>query len=192
MKKILEKTFLTYLFNKNNLYSILGGVVFVVIFYYGYSSINSDWYEYRDDGVITMSHGKNLVDYGFIGVSPSGPKVEGHSAPVEFFVYTFLYKIFGITYATYSNLQTYLCTFLLGFFFIRFFKESKWVGILLSISSASILTFYPSFFEWHASGMENAITHVLFLLSAYIIVMFVIKEKINHYGLKVLSPSAMD
>ena len=126
------------------------------------------------------------MDYGFIGVSPSGPKVEGYSAPVEFFVYAFLYKIFGMTYATYSNLQTYLCTFLLGFFFIRFFKESKWIGILLSILSASILTFYPSFFEWHASGMENAITHVLLLLSAYIIVMFVITEKINFYYVPII------
>jgi len=126
------------------------------------------------------------VNYGFIGVSPSGPKVEGYSAPVEFFVYAFMYKIFGMNYAAYSKLQTYLCTFLLGFFFIRFFKESKWFGILLSILSASILTFYPSFFEWHASGMENALTHVLFLLSAYIIVMFVITEKINFYYAPIL------
>jgi len=81
---------LTFFFNQNNLYSILGGILFVVIFYYGYSSINPNWYEYRDDGVITMSHGKNWVDYGFIGVSPSGPKVEGYSALVEFFVYAFM------------------------------------------------------------------------------------------------------
>ena len=29
------------------------------------------------DGVITLSHARNLVDFGFIGHSPSGERVEG-------------------------------------------------------------------------------------------------------------------
>jgi len=29
------------------------------------------------DGIVTFSHARNWIDYGFIGVSPSGERVEG-------------------------------------------------------------------------------------------------------------------
>ena len=76
-----------------SLLSLSGGLIFVVFFYWAYSNIDSSLYQVRDDGVITMSHAKNLVDYGFIGVSPSGGRVEGYSAPVQFFVYAAAYGV---------------------------------------------------------------------------------------------------
>ena len=42
------------------------------------------WWIARDDGVITLSHARNLADYGTIGVSPGGDRVEGFSSPLHF------------------------------------------------------------------------------------------------------------
>jgi hypothetical protein len=63
---------------------LLGGVIFLTLFYLRYSQIPDQFYALRDDGVITLSHGRNWVDYGFIGVSPSGGRVEAFSAPLQF------------------------------------------------------------------------------------------------------------
>jgi hypothetical protein len=67
--------------------ALCGGVTFLLLFHLGYLRIDSDYYQLRDDGIITLSHARNLVDYGFIGTSPSGDRVEGYSAPVQMFTY---------------------------------------------------------------------------------------------------------
>lgn len=41
------------------------------------------WWLARDDGVITLSHARNLVEFGTIGVSPVGDRVEGTSSPLH-------------------------------------------------------------------------------------------------------------
>ncbi len=46
----------------------------------------NSWWIARDDGVITLSHARNLVDHGTIGVSPGGDRVEGFSSPLHFVV----------------------------------------------------------------------------------------------------------
>jgi len=171
----------TRLTDKTNILSYAGGFIFVLIFIWGYSNINNNWYEYRDDGVITMSSAKNLADMGFIGVSVSGPKVEASSSPMQFFVYAFIYKITGANYAEFSYWQTILATFILGFLFIRFFSDKPFIALFVTTLSAIILTkFYP-FFEWHASGMENPITHVLFLSTIFILYQSIKKNIINNW-----------
>jgi len=177
MLKDLSKQLLT----KENILSVIGGIVFVVIFMWGYSHIDTNWYDYRDDGVITMSTAKNLVDAGFIGVSVSGPIVEASSSPMQFFTYAFTYLVTGVDYANFSHWQTIIATFLLGFIFIRFFADKPIIALFLTALSAIGLTqFYP-FFEWHASGMENAITHVLFLATIYILYKSVKESNINYW-----------
>ncbi len=169
------------LLTKENILSVIGGIVFVVIFILGYSYIDTNWYDYRDDGVITMSTAKNLVDFGFIGVSASGPIVEASSSPMQFFTYAFTYLITGVNYAEFSHWQTIISTFLLGFIFVRFFSDRPIIALFLTLLSAIGLTqFYP-FFEWHASGMENAITHVLFLATIYILYKSVKESNINYW-----------
>ena len=88
--KVVSERMLTWAY-------LLGcGGVFVLVFYaVGYANIPGDYYVARDDGVITMSHGRNLVEHGFIGVGPSGERVEGYSAPVQMFAYALVYLIFG-------------------------------------------------------------------------------------------------
>ena len=163
-----------------SLLSLSGGLIFVVFFYWAYSNIDSSLYEVRDDGVITMSHAKNLVDYGFIGVSPSGGRVEGYSAPVQFFVYAAAYGLTGIGYETYAYVQTALFTFLLGALFILFFKENRARAVALCVFAAFILSTQMPFLLWHGSGMENPIMHVLFLATLLILYSFAKDEKINY------------
>lgn len=163
--KNIKKTLLS----KENILSYVGGIVFVVVFIWGYSYIDNNWYDYRDDGVITMSTAKNLVDFGFIGVSVSGPIVEASSSPMQFFTYALAYLFTGVNYADFSYWQTILATFIIGFLFIRFFSDKPIVALTVTSLSAIGLTYFYPFFEWHASGMENAITHVLFLATFYIL-----------------------
>ena len=163
-----------------SLLSLSGGLIFVVFFYWAYSNIDSSLYEVCDDGVITMSHAKNLVDYGFIGVNPSGGRVEGYSAPVQFFIYAAAYGLTGIGYETYTDMQTDLFTFLLGALFILFFKENRARALALSVLAAFILSTQMPFLKWHGSGMENPITHVLFLATLLILYSFAKDEKINY------------
>ena len=151
------------------LLSLLGGTLFLAIFCWAYDSLPYESYAVRDDGVITMSHAKNWVDYGFIGVNPSGPRVEGTSAPVEFFLYAALYRFFGIRYDTYANLQTLVASFLLGALFVRFFCDRPGVALSLTAFAAFLLTQLGSFFLWHGSGLENAVTHVFFLATIYLL-----------------------
>ena len=171
--------------SKNNgvqlsLLSLLSGLIFVVFLYSAYFNIGKKSYRLVDDAVITMSHAKNLSDYGFIGVNPSGDRVEGYSAPVQFFVYAAAYELTGIGYKTYAHMQTALFTFLLGALFIFFFKENRAHTVALSGLAAFILSTQISFLQWHGSSMENPITHVLFLATLLILYSFAKDEKINY------------
>ncbi len=159
---------------------LLGGLIFVLVFYWAYSGIEDELYQVRDDGVITMSHAKNLVEYGFIGVNPSGGRVEGYSAPVQFFLFAAVYALTGIGYAAYATLQTYAATFLLGALFVLFFRERKLLAIVLAALAALFLAYLRPFIEWHGSGMENAVTHVLFLAAALVMVSSVKTGRINY------------
>ena len=159
------------------LLSLLSGLLFVLIF--AFFSDQKPWVS--DDGVITMSHGRNLVDYGFIGINPSGGRVEGYSAPVQFFLYTAAYAMTGVGYAAYSEAQTYIATFLLGALLVLFFFERKILAIAVVGVAAVLLIYLRPFLVWHFSGMDNAVTHVLFL-AAVLIFFFMTREKrINYY-----------
>ena len=74
-------------------YSVLlcGALLFVFFFFLGYEKIPVHFYRYRDDGVITLSHARNWVDFGFIGVNPSGERVEATSAPLQMLLYALAY-----------------------------------------------------------------------------------------------------
>lgn len=151
------------------IYGSLGGIIFLSIFYYHYADLQPGAYKYRDDGVITMSHARNLVDHGHIGVDPSGKRLEGFSAPVQFWIYVAVYGMTGMEWDTFADAQTLLCTFFLGFLFLQFF-EKRWIaGLVSGAFAAWFMQYHHSFFQWHASGMENPWTHILFLGSALIL-----------------------
>ncbi len=157
---------------------LLGGLIFYLAFHWAYSDIPNSYYQVRDDGVITMSHARNLVEYGFIGVNPSGGRVEGYSAPVQLFLFAAVYAVTGTDYAVYAAVQTAVATFLLGALFALFFKERTIPALVLTALAALFLTFLRPFLQWHGSGMENAITHVLFLATVLILVSQVRMERV--------------
>src|SRR4051812_39857772 len=71
---------------------IASGLLFVAIFRVC-SPLHKDAYAYRDDAVITLSHARNLVEYGSIGVDASGARVEGFSTPLQFWVFVVAYAL---------------------------------------------------------------------------------------------------
>lgn len=173
------------------LYMLLGGLAFTLIFQGAYQDIAPDLYEYRDDGVITMSHGKNFVDHGHIGVNPSGERVEGFSAPVQFWLYSAAYALFGTSYQGFADSQTLLCTFLLGFFFVGIFHQKYLWGFLWSLPMGWFLTQQSSFLEWHSSGMENAMTHVLLFASIFVLTRQLEKGQIRRGTALLLAAAAL-
>ena len=108
------------------------GLLFVLIFGWAWSGIEDRLYEVRDDGVSMMAHARNLVEYGFIGINPSGGRVEGYSAPVQFFLYAAAYAVTGVGYAAYAKAQTMIATFLLGVPLVLFFPERKVLAVALA------------------------------------------------------------
>lgn len=166
--------------NKGILFSLLSGLIFLAVFEIGLHQIPNNYYENRDDGIITLSHAKNLADFGSISVNPSGERVEGFSSPAQFVLYYVVYKISGISYQTYNKYQTIIFTFLLGFLFMRFFKTKYILGIIFSIFSAVMFVLDTSFLEWHASGMENAIFHFFFLLTIFLLYKMFSERKIYY------------
>jgi hypothetical protein len=149
--------------SQNTIAPVIGGLIFVAIFLLRYAGIDPSLYEIRDDGVITMSVARNLVDFGFVGVSPSGPIVEASSSPVQMLLYAAIYAATGAPYGTFAHAQTVVASFLLGCVFALVFPPSRIAGILTQIFLALGLSFIFPFFLWHGSGMENAVTHVLLL-----------------------------
>ncbi len=108
-----------------NFFPLLGGLIFLLVFHWAYSNIDNYLYECRDDGVITMSAARNFVDFGFVGVNPSGPIVEVTSSPVQFVIYAISYWITGVSYTDFAWWQTFFATFFIGALFGRYFVTTR-------------------------------------------------------------------
>ncbi|HKP58450.1 MAG TPA: hypothetical protein VJV78_17110 [Polyangiales bacterium] len=140
---------------------VLSGAAFLAIFGYA-NPLPHDAYSYRDDAIITLSHARNLVDYGSIGVDGAGARVEGFSAPLQFWIFAGVYALTHCGYPAFLDWQTYVCTFLLGFAVVQLFRERWLLGVVCACAIAWSLAKAVRFIGWHGSGMENAYTHVLF------------------------------
>ena len=170
----------------NWLYALLGGVIFTIIFYIAYRLIPADFYQYRDDGLITLSHAKNWIDFGFIGVNPSGERLEGYSAPVQFFLFALSYFLLSVTYANFMDWLTLAGTFALGCIFVLYFVRQPVFALGAALLGAIALTLCTSFIEWHGSGMENVLTHVLFAGSVFILYRFALERNIQYAWVPIL------
>jgi hypothetical protein len=144
------------------LVGIASGGLFLAIFA-ACSPLHKDAYAYRDDAVITLSHARNFVDYGSIGVDASGARVEGFSTPLQFWVFVIAYAATHCGFERFLDWQVAICSFLLGFGVVQLFGARWRMGLLLSAAVALALTQAVRFFGWHHSGMENAYTHALFV-----------------------------
>ena len=143
---------------------VFGAAVFVLMFRFNLASIPPDHYQARDDALITLSHARNLAEYGFIGVSPSGERLEGFSAPLQFVVASAAYAVAPFDYRTFFAWQMVLGTMALGallagalgFSGVRSGDRWRHLFVLIAVAaSAEILASSRAFLLWHASGMEN-------------------------------------
>jgi hypothetical protein len=142
---------------------VAGGLLFLAVFQWRYAGIDPYLYEYRDDGIITLSHARNWIDFGFIGVNPSGERLEATSAPLQMLLYAVAYGLAGVGFQSFMDAQTLVATFGIGCAFALFFAARPLFAVGACAASAWALTRLPTFMIWHASGMENALTHVLLL-----------------------------
>lgn len=143
---------------------VFGATVFSLLFRFNLARIPPANYEARDDALITLSHARNLVEYGFIGVSPSGERLEGFSAPLQFFVAAAAYAVAPFDYRRFLQWQTALGTLALGALFAGALGFSgvpsgnRWRHLFVLIAvvaAAETLASSRAFLLWHASGMEN-------------------------------------
>lgn len=134
--------------------------------------LDPDLYENRDDGIITLSHAKNFVDHGFIGVNEAGERVEGYSSPLQFLVFTVGYSLSGAGYSNWIYFQVLLCTFLLGgvvYYIFREFQVSpEWAALAAALAGWLMMRSWSAL-AWHLSGMENNLTHLMYGVSALVL-----------------------
>ncbi len=159
------------------LWCLLAALVFYGVFWSAYRSIDDELYRNRDDGIITVSHARNWVDYGTISVNPSGERVEGFSSPLQFLLFSGAYKITGMHYDLYFRLVTSAAALVMGCLIFWLCLPYRIGGLLLGSVAAIALTRDFSFIEWHASGMENALTHASFLLAVVLLVRMYVRQR---------------
>lgn len=158
---------------------LLAALVFYSVFWVGYRQIDSDLYRNRDDGIITVSHARNLVEYGSIGVNPSGERVEGYSSPLQLLLFSATYALTEMHYDFYFRLVASFSAFAIGVLLYLLCMPHGRLGLLMTALAAVALVFDFSFFEWHASGMENPLFHALFLLSVVVLVHMFVRQRIQ-------------
>lgn len=145
---------------------LLAGASMSLLLGQALSAVPAELWVHRDDGVITMSHARNLVDFGFIGVNPSGERVEGYSAPVQFLLFAAAYALTHVGYERFASLQTSLCGMGLGaasFWLFFIVSRRRLLSLAGVVVAALLLRQSATFLMWHGSGMENALTHVLYV-----------------------------
>jgi len=131
-----------------------------LLYGFGYSNIKPSYFLNRDDALICYSHAVNLVDYGFSGVNPSGERVEAYSTPLLFLAYWLYYALSHGSFQDYVIIQTVVCTLLLGWFIFRASPVQGWRAVGVAATVGFLLSQHTRWLQWHASGMENALSEV--------------------------------
>ncbi len=142
------------------------GVLFCGVLSFWYLVIPFEWFAIRDDGVITLSHAKNWVEYGFIGVNPSGERIEAFSSPLQFAIFSAIYWLTSMNYAHFMLLQTLLLAGVVGSLICQLLQRDT----IRTLCAFAIIAGYFPFVQWHGSGMENPWTHALVLLTLTLLI----------------------
>jgi hypothetical protein len=144
---------------------VAAALLFLAVFRASLARVPAANYAERDDALITLSHARNLVEYGFVGVSPSGERVEGFSAPLQFLVAGAIYAIRPFDYHAFFRWQLLIGTLVVGALVAGLLSapapaaDRRWRVTAIAVTvaaSAVILANSRAFLLWHASGMENA------------------------------------
>jgi hypothetical protein len=160
------------------LLGVVSGWLFVWIWKH-HAPLPPPLYRYRDDAVITLSHAKNLIDFGAIGIDPAAARVEGFSTPLQFWLFALAYAVTRCGYETFLDAQVQLCSFALGFALLQLFRPHYLWGLLLSAGTALWLTTTARFYGWHHSGMENSLSHALLVGSLACCIDSILRRRVH-------------
>ena len=149
---------------------VFAGLSVSLIYILRLLTVPFDYFWSRDDGIITLSHAKNFLTSGFIGVSPSGDIVEGFSSPLQAALFIPWYVAFKDSIDTFNIFIFLTCSFAIGYYLYLLYEwlmESRrpsspsiatgW--ILISVVFTAIFsTISTPYIMWMGSGMENPLT----------------------------------
>jgi hypothetical protein len=146
-------------------FAVLGALIWGGLFWIRLTQVQEIFWRWRDDAVITLSHAKNLTNFGSIGVSP-GDRVEGFSSPLQFLGATGFFALGDNSYELFLDLQVALLAVLGGALVALTLRQvaisaggdsktSYWLPIALTAGVGLLLGASWTAFGWLASGMEN-------------------------------------
>ena len=134
---------------------------------------NPDFWKYRDDSVIHLSHAKNFALFGSIGLS-AGDRTEAMSSPLNYLISQAWYVVSpSTTFESYLNAYVVVILLVLScswmYLLISLFRylkisAKKIPGIGITIVPILLVTSSWTTFGWIISGMENALAASLLLL----------------------------
>lgn len=145
--------------------TLLGAGLWCVPFLVRLRSVPRRHWIARDDGIITLSHARNLADHGTVGVSPGGDRVEGFSSPLHFAV-GFVIETFADPTADTASLVIFGVALAFSGACVAYGVLCVWrrqVGAVQAVGAslatvtltATIASLAWTTTGWLASGMEN-------------------------------------
>jgi hypothetical protein len=142
-------------------------------------------WRWRDDAVITLSHARGWVELGVPSVSAAGERVEGYSAPLQFFAAALYYRLGGSGWDTFLNVQVLAGFALCGYFVSRLLHHAvpgapTRARLVAGTAVAVVGLSTWVALGWFGSGMENSIT-VPLLFGVMATTLGVLRER-SHRG----------
>ncbi len=146
---------------------VASGTVFASVLFARLWTVDEYFWVARDDAVITLSHARNLADFGTIGVSPGGDRVEGFSSPLQFGL-AFVVESFSSTDPRMLSIvlmvpALVLAGLMVGVTLRHFARDfglsvraSDTLAIVLAGAIAGAVACSWTATGWLGSGMENA------------------------------------
>ena len=131
-------------------------------------SVPTEWWRWRDDAVITLSHARGWVDFGVPSVSSAGERVEGYSAPLQMFFASGFYRLGGSGWAGFLDVQVALGLAVSGCLVACLLRlVFPQVGEAALVAGSTVVAVVGlstwAALGWFASGMENSLTVPLLL-----------------------------
>jgi len=157
------------------------GAAWLGVFALRFTQVPSDWWRWRDDAVITLSHAQNLVEFGTVGVSPGGDRVEGFSSPLQFILASAAFEATDVGYQGFLDVQVGLCLALTGALIASTIaniaksqgmtdRRSRSLAFIASAGVALVIMSSYTTAGWLVSGMENPLAMLLGAAIVYVVI----------------------
>lgn len=128
----------------------------------------------RDEGVITLAQARNWVEYGSIATGRFGDRVLGFDAPLQFLVALPYFALGGGSYQVFNRVVDFTAYAGVGalsgaVLSAELRTASSRIRGLALVAAVVLQAMSWSYFGWHFSGRENALTSVLVVAAVLMI-----------------------